>query len=58
LVNCKLISLCTGSTAFEAIDEYRNNSAFKHMLGIKNVPSAWNFSAVPQRIENSDGFSS
>jgi len=31
--------LCTGSTAFEDIDEYRNNSAFKHMLGIKDVPS-------------------
>ena len=32
--------LCMGSTAFEDIEEYRDNSAFKHMLGIKDVPSA------------------
>ena len=32
--------LCMGSTAFEDIEEYRTNLAFKHMLGIKKVPSS------------------
>ncbi len=32
--------LCMVSTAFEDIEDYRNNTAFKHMLGIKVVPSA------------------
>jgi len=41
--------LCTGSTAFEDIDEYRNNSAFKHMLGIKDVPSA---ETLRQRLDS------
>ncbi len=32
--------LCMGSTAFEDIEEYRTNTAFKRMLGIKIVPSS------------------
>jgi hypothetical protein len=32
--------LCMGSTAFEDIEEYRNNLTFKYLLGIKKVPSA------------------
>ena len=32
--------LCMGSTAFEDIEEYRDNLTFKHLLGIRVVPSA------------------